>query len=251
MFPYLRLGPFLLQTPGLALLAGFWLGSSLTEKESARIGLKIEQVNGMIFSSLLAGIVGARLGYALQYFSIYAANPSSLFAINTNTLNPIAGMFIAIVFGFVYARRKQLPLRPTLDALAPGLAVFMVAFGIAHILSGDAFGEPAKNLPWSIYLWNEYRHPSQVYETLAALIIFGLTQAFRWGQPGSGINFLTMIALSSFARIFLEAFRGESLIWSGGFRAEQVISLIILAIALWMIRYWSQTQSVSMPVESM
>ncbi len=246
MFPYLRLGPFLLQTPGLALLVGLWLGTSLTEKESARIGLNKEQVNGMIFSSLLAGIVGARMGYALQYFSVYAANPFSLFAINTNTLNPIAGMFIAIVIGFVYARRKHLPLRSTMDALAPGLAVFMVAFGIAHILSGDAFGEPAKNLPWSIYLWNEYRHPSQVYETLAALIIFGLTQVFRWGPPDSGINFLSVIALSSFARIFLEAFRGDSLIWPGGFRAAQVISLIVLTTALWVIRAWSQTQVPSM-----
>lgn len=242
MFPYLRLGPFLLQTPGLALLVGLWLGTQLAEKESTRIGLNPEQVNGLIFTSLIAGIVGARLGYALQYFSVYTASPISLFALTANTLNPFAGMFIAIVVGFVYAGRKHLPLRPTLDALAPGLTVFLVALGIAHLLSGDAFGKPANNLPWSIYLWNEYRHPSQAYETLTALIIFGMTQTYRW-LPGSGVTFLRVIALSAFARIFLEAFRGDSLIWPGGFRAAQVISLIVLAIALWMVRSWSQPQT--------
>lgn len=249
MFPYLRLGPFLLQTPGLALLAGLWLGTQLTEKESTRTGINPDHVNGIIFSGLLAGIVGARLGYALQYFSVYAASPISLFALTANTLNPFAGMFIAVVVGFVYARRKNLPLRPTLDALAPGLAVFLVALGIAHILSGDAFGEPANNLPWSIYLWNDYRHPSQAYETLAALVIFGLTLAYRWGPPGSGLTFLTVIALSLLARIFLETFRGDSLIWRGGFRAAQVISLIVLAITLWTIKSWSQLPAPSIAVQ--
>ena len=249
MFPYLRLGPFLLQTPGLALLAGFWLGTRLTEKESNRIGLNPDHVNGIIFSGLLAGIVGARLGYALQYFSVYAANPISLFALTANTLNPFAGMFIAIIVGFVYAGHKHLPLRPTLDALAPGLAVFLIALGIAHILSGDAFGEPANNLPWSIYLWNEYRHPSQAYETLAALIILALTQSFLWVQPSSGVNFLTVIALSSMARIFLESFRGDSIIWLGGLRAAQIIGLIVLTITLWLIGLWSQPQTRSTAVQ--
>lgn len=249
MFPYLRLGPFLLQTPGLALLAGLWLGSWLTEKESTRIGLNPEHVNGIIFSGLLAGIVGARLGYALQYFSVYTANPISLFALNTNTLNPYTGMIIAIVTGFIYAQRKQLPMRPALDALAPGLAFFLVALGTAHILSGDAFGEPASKLPWSIFLWNDYRHPSQAYETLAALVIFGLTLTYRWGPPGSGLTFLTVIALSSLARIFLETFRGDSLIWPGGFRAAQVISLMVLTITLWTIKSWSQLPAPSMAVQ--
>lgn len=34
MFPYLRLGPFLLQMPLLMLFIGFWIGSTFTEREA-------------------------------------------------------------------------------------------------------------------------------------------------------------------------------------------------------------------------
>lgn len=248
MFPYLRLGPFLLQTPLLALFTGFWLGSWLAEKESRRLQLRPEHVSETIFNGLIAGIIGARLAYALQYLNVYMASPLSLFAFNLNTFNPLAGLLIGIAASVFFAWRRQLPLRPTLDALAPGLAVFMVAFGVAHILSGDAFGMPA-NLPWSIYLWSEYRHPSQFYETLAALLIFGVARMYQSGPPGSGVNFLAVVALSAAARIFLEAFRGDSLIEAGGFRAAQVVGVVVLAIALWMIGNWSRPSTSATPAQ--
>ena len=239
MLPYLRLGPFLLQTPALALLIGFWLGSWLAEKEAVRLRLNQKHISEIVFNGFIAGIVGARLAYASQYLNVYAANPLSLFAPTLNTLDATAGALIGITASVIFAQRKQLPLRPTLDALAPGLAIFMVALGTTHILSGDAFGAPA-NLPWSIFLWSDYRHPSQIYETLVALIIFGLARIAHLGQPGSGVNFLIVVALSAGASIFLEAFRGDSLIVAGGFRTVQVVGLIILAAALWMIGAWSQ-----------
>lgn len=248
MLPYLRLGPFLLQTPAMTLLIGFWLGSWLAEKESVRLQLNPKHIGEIIFNGFVAGIVGARLAYALQYLSVYAANPLSLFAISLNTLDATAGIVIGIVVSIIFAQRKPLPLRPTLDALAPGLAIFMVALGVSHIFSGDAFGAKV-NLPWSIYLWSEYRHPSQIYETLAALIIFGLTRIVCPGQLGAGINFLMVVALSAGASIFLEAFRGDSLIVVGGFRIVQVVGLIILAVALWIIGVWSQSSPSTTPEE--
>lgn len=238
MYPYLRLGPFLLQLPLLALLLGVWIGSALTEKEAARLKLPAA-VNNLIFVGLMAGIVGARLAYTARYLPVYLENPLSLFALNANTLAGLDGLLIGAVSAAIYGRRKKLPLQPTLDALAPGLAAFMVALGLAHFLSGDAFGAPAE-LPWSIYLWGEYRHPSQAYEVLAALVVFLVAYKKPLGQAGNGINFLLVIALSSAARVFLEAFRGDSLIWSGSFRAAQVVGLIVLATALYAMHIWAR-----------
>lgn len=239
MFPYLRLGPFLLQTPGLALLAGVWLGLSLSEKEAAKLNLKPDRVYNLVFFGLLSGLVGARLAYAVRFLNAYLDSPLSLFSINPNTLSPGDGLVIGLVVAGVYGWRKGLPLRPTLDALAPGLAAFMVALGVAHLLSGDAFGTRT-DLPWKIYLWNDYRHPTQVYEILLASGIFALVRFRPLGTPGQGVNFLTVVALSAAARVFLEAFRGDSLVWSGGFRAAQIVGLVILAAALFMIEAWAQ-----------
>jgi phosphatidylglycerol:prolipoprotein diacylglycerol transferase len=241
MFPYLRLGPFLLQLPPLALLIGVWIGSFLVEKEAVRLKMAAGTINNLIFLGLTAGVIGARLAYAAHYLNVYLANPLSLFALNWNTLSVTEGLFIGFTVAAFYSWRKKLPLRPTLDALALGLAAFMLFLGMAHFLSGDAFGKPA-NLPWSIYLWNDYRHPSQIYEILAALVILFTTYKRPLGQGGNGVNFLLFISLSAAARVFLEAFRGDSLIWTGGFRATQVIGLLILACALYMMGRWGQSK---------
>jgi prolipoprotein diacylglyceryltransferase len=239
MFPYLRLGPFLLQTPGLALIIGVWSGSYLTEREAKRLKIHAPTVYNLIFFGLVAGIIGARLAYAARFLSVYLDEPLSLFALNPNTLSTIDGLIIGLVVVVIYGRRKGLPLRPTLDALAPGLAVFLVSLGVAHILSGDAFGVPTDVL-WSVYLWDESRHPTQIYETLFALGVLALVLKRPLGRPGMGLNFLLVIALSAASRLFLEAFRGDSLIWTGGFRAVQVVSLIVLLVCLWLIRVWAK-----------
>lgn len=235
MLPFVRLGPFLLQLSGLALLAGVWAGSSLAEKEARRVDLDPASVYNLIFYGLISGVLGARLAYALRYATAYLANPLGLLALTPATLSPGAGLLIGLGVAALLARRWRLALRPTLDALAPGLAAFMVALALAHLLSGDAFGAPAR-LPWSIYLWDEYRHPTQFYEMAAALAVLVVVLRRPFGRPGGGHNFVLAVALSSAARVFLEAFRGDSVLWAGGFRAAQVVGLLVLAACVVWLR---------------
>lgn len=237
MLPYLRLGPFLLPMAAFTLLGGLWVGSSLAEKEAARLKLNSADVYNLIYYGLIAGLIGARLAYALRYPSAYLANPLDLVSLLPATLDVNAGLALGLLTMVLFGRYKRLPLRPTLDALAPGLAAFMVAFGLSHLFSGDAFGAPAQ-LPWSVYLWDEYRHPSQVYETLAALVIFGLAWRWRADVASNGLNFVHVVSLSAAAYIFLEAFRDDSVLWINGFRAVQVVGIIVLGGCWWWMRRW-------------
>jgi len=242
MFPFLRIGPLLIQIPGLALLAGVWAGMTLIEKEALHLKLNTTTTLNSIFYGLFGGLIGARLIYAVQHLNTYLANPLSLFSLSTSTLNPLAGLIIGVVITYLFGRRQKLPLRPTLNALAPGLAVMMIAIGVANIFSGNSYGSPT-HLSWAIYLWGEYRHPTQVYETVAALIVFVIWKMIPTESQSSGFSFLQVVALSAGARIFLEAFRGDSLIWPGGFRAAQVIALMILTVAIYLARQWEKEGS--------
>ncbi len=237
MLTYFRLGPFLIQVPGIALLIGIWFGLFLTEREAERLHLKPNLINNMVIIGLVSGIVGARLTYVVRYLSAYIETPLSLFAINLNTLSLSEGFLIGLGVAFFYGNRKKLPLRPTLDALTPGLALLLISIGLAHFLSGDAFGAPTI-LPWSIYLWNDYRHPSQIYEIVAASVIFFIVWRRPLGRPGQGINFLLVVLLSTSARVFLDAFRGDSLIWGDGYRAPQVLGVLVLLGSVWLMRVW-------------
>ncbi len=244
MFPILQLGPLAIQVPGLALLIGVWVGLALAEKEATRLKLNPDAVYSLAFTGLVAGVIGARLAYAARYLSIYAAEPLSLFSLNPATLAPTEGMLIGLIAAFVYGQRNKLPLRPTLDALAPALAIMGIAVAAAHFASGDAFGASAR-LPWSIYLWDDYRHPSQVYELIGAVGVLGLWWAMKQRRLPPGINFWAVIALSASARIFLEAFRGDSLITVGNLRAAQAWGLIVLTICLLVMKAWNQKAAAS------
>lgn len=242
MLPFLRIGPFLIQTSGLALLAGLWVATTLIEKEALHLRLNATAILNMIFYGLIGGLIGARLIYTVQHLNVYLTSPFSIFSLNTSTLNPAGGLMSGVVIASLFGRRQKLPLRPTLDALAPGLAVMMIAIGVANFLNGNAYGSPS-HLPWAIRLWGEYRHPTQIYETVAALIVFIIwrTSSIEWRRLG--ISFLQVVALSAGARIFLEAFHGDSMIWLDSFRAAQVIGLIVISMAIYLANQWGEAET--------
>lgn len=211
MLPTISIGPLLLQMPGLALLAGGWVSLNLIERQAKELSLDVESILALVFYSLMVVILGSRLAYAVQFPAVYWENPLSLFALSTTTLAPLEGFVIGLVVAFIFGQRKGLTIRPTLDALAPGLAAFMVAWGVSHILSGDAFGVAA-DVPWAIYLWGGNRHPVQVYGTLLAPGIFILVWKYPLEKAAAGVNFLYFLSLSALSRLFLIMFRGDSLI---------------------------------------
>ena len=86
-------------------------------------------------------------------------------------------------------------------------------------------------MPWGIDLWNATRHPTQIYELIAALVIFGLLWFRKTDRlPGSG--FFLFAALTAGARLFLEAFRGDSILIFNGLRLAQIMAWIVLAVSL-------------------
>jgi len=240
MFPVIQIGPLALYAPALMLLAGAWAGAWLAEKEAARIGLPAERVSTLVLVGLIGGLIGARLGDVARSPSAYLADPLALLSPSPATLDPLTGLLVGAAAALAYLWRRGLPLRPTLDALAPGLAALLVGVGLAHLASGDAFGAPA-TLPWSIYLWDEYRHPSQVYEIAAALGVLAAWWSVRTRRPFDGFSFLLVAALAAAARVFLEAFRGDSYLLPGGLRAAQVVGLLVLALCLVGSERWGRS----------
>ena len=239
MFPVVQIGSLAIPTPGLALLVGVWLALWLAEKEARHLGLNPDAIYSLAFTGLVAGLVGARLAYVARYWSAFASDPLGIISLNTASLAPAEGALIGLTAAYLYGVRRRLPLRLTLDALAPGLAAMAIALAVAHLASGDAFGAPTE-WPWHVYLWGEYRHPSQIYELIAAIGILSFGWRVRTRAAFPGFSFLLIVALSAAVRIFLEAFRGDSLLLAGGWRVAQLWGLVVLAACLGIWRYWGQ-----------
>ena len=214
----------------ILLLAAFWIGLTLAEKRSERYRISKEALNNIVFYSLFGYILGGRLLYALSNLSVFMQSPLSLFSLNLDLFDPLAGLAVAFLVGLVYGSRQKLPFWSALDALTPLCATLAIGLALSHLAAGTAFGSPT-NLPWGIELWNATRHPAQIYELIASLLIFSWIW-FRKADSPSGISFLTFAALTAAARLFLEAFRGDSTLTVGGLRFAQVIAWLVLAAAL-------------------
>jgi phosphatidylglycerol---prolipoprotein diacylglyceryl transferase len=233
MLPVVNIGPLALQTPGLVILIGLWLGLSLAEKFSARRGVPPNLLYNLVFVMMTAGIIGARLAYLIRFPGAFASSPWSLISLNLGLLDPMGGLAVGAICGAMYAQRKQMALWQTLDALTPLLAVMAIALGISHLASGAAFGATTQ-VPWGIELWGAKRHPSQVYEIMATSAILISLWPGRWRrQEPAGRYFLLYLALSALAMLILEAFRGDSLLLPGGWRTAQVVAWLLLAASLW------------------
>lgn len=231
MFPILQIGPLALRLPGIFLLAGVWLGTSLIDREAPRHKVSGAALNSLVFYGLIAGIVGARVAYALRYLPVYAKDPLGLLSINPSTLAPTEGILMGLAVVFVLGQRRRLPLWSTLDALTPSMAAFAVFLGVSHLSSGDAFGAPT-SVPWAIELWGAQRHPTQVYEILLATLAFGIVWRLRRTQAFPGFVFLAWLAIAAGSRLLVEPFRGDSVTIFGALRGAQLASLAVLAAVL-------------------
>jgi phosphatidylglycerol:prolipoprotein diacylglycerol transferase len=231
MLPILQIGPLALQLPGLLIILGIWLGSLMAERSASRGQFPESKISNMIFYTLIAGIIGARLGYVLRFLDLYLQSPLGILALNPNTLSPLEGGVAAVMVALIYVQRLSLPFWRTLDALTPGIAIFMIFIGLAHLASGDAFGAES-DIPWAIELWGARRHPTQVYELLGALLIFYIIRHLEQRARFDGFLFLSFIGMTSTLRFVVEAFRGDSWIMIGSLRSAQVISLLLLITVL-------------------
>ena len=242
MLPILQVGPLAIQMPGLILLAGVWIAVSLTDRETPRYSLKPSTLSNMILIGLVVGILSARLWYAIRFFDIYLDTPLSIFSLNRTTLASLEGVLTGLAVAAFYGYRKGLPLWPTFDVLTPGLAAFGLAVGFSHLARGDAFGMET-SLPWAIELWGAQRHPTQIYEVLAAGFIFWLIWEIRRKTQVAGFLFLIFVALTALSRLVIEAFRGDSIIAYGSIRNAQLGSLVVLAVALIGMHLLSRAQA--------
>jgi phosphatidylglycerol:prolipoprotein diacylglycerol transferase len=232
MLPVLNIGPLALQIPGLIIIIGIWLGLSLAERFSKSV--KPNVLYNLVLISLLSGVVGARLGYVFEFPAAFFDNPLNIASLNIDLLNVYTGLGVGLIVAIIYGQKKQLRFWNTLDALTPLFVIFLIAYSAANLVSGNAFGSPTE-LPWGIDLWGANRHPTQVYDIILSSVILLVIVALLIKKQyyPDGMIFLVFLACTASARIFTEAFRGDSTLIFNGIRSAQFIAWLILVISLW------------------
>jgi phosphatidylglycerol:prolipoprotein diacylglycerol transferase len=239
MYPVIRIGPAAIQSSILALIVALWVAATLAEREwKRRVAVPAgESASGEAAWNVIAlvvavTLVAGRLVYVGQNPSAYVAGPLQILSPTPSTLSLGVGAAIGILVGLAYVQRRRLPLLPLLDALAPGVLAATAIIALGQFLSGDAYGSPT-DVPWAVFLWGQWRHPVQLYDLLAALS--GLVVVERIHAPRAGWVALVALAWYSGARVLIDGFRGDATVIAGGYRSTQVIALVVLLAALWLM----------------
>jgi phosphatidylglycerol---prolipoprotein diacylglyceryl transferase len=234
MLPVLQIGPFALQTYLLALLLAGWAGLAVSARAARRLGVEGDHVYNAGLGALLGSIVAGRIGHVVAFWPAYRTQPLEILGLNPNAFllwPAVLGGLIVIAW---YLYRHGLAWRTMLDASAPGVMAGIAIASLGALLAGRAAGAPT-DLPWAISLWGVSRHPSQLYEALAALAVCGLVLWVLKRQVEPGRAAWVAILGYGLSRWLLEPFRAESVTVLGGLRAAQLLGLAAALIAAWVL----------------
>ena len=222
----------------IACLAGLWLA----RKEAERNGVNKEKIDDFFLFAIIGAVIGARLYYiAFADLSQFWRNPLSIFAVWEGGLAIHGAVLGGLLVAVLYARRHRIPFAKFADTLAPPLILGQAIGRIGCFFNGDAHGYPT-NLPWGLVYAPESPagqmfpgqalHPTQLYEMIFNLIIFGILWKTRKAIKTPGNLFILYVMLYSAARIFVEHFRADKLIYFGNISAAQSIGIIGIVLGL-------------------
>ena len=235
MMPTLLIGPLAIPTSPLFFVLGFWAAMWLAAKRAGRLELDGDHVYNAGLYGFIAGLIGARLWFVLSHWENYAADITQAFSLSRSALSLPEGAIVAGVAVLIYLQRNKVPLGTFFDAVAPGLALFTVIVHIGAFLAGEALGAPA-TVPWAVEIFQTARHPVQLYQAAAALIILALLLFIHY-RPWPGFHFWLFVVLYGSSRLLLEIFRARPALIGDGYLAAQILALVVVIVGLAVMAY--------------
>jgi len=250
MYPVLfKFGSLSIYAYGLFVGMGFLLGLYLAKKEAVRVGLDPNRIVDLCFYVLIAAIIGSRLFYGFTRPEIFMHDPVEIFRIWNGGLVFYGGFIAALVTAVAYLKHHALPLWKTADILAPALAAGHFMGRIGCFFAGCCYGRSC-DLPWAVTFTRADSlapqgiplHPTQLYESLSNLALFGILWAFRKHTRFEGQLFWIYVLLYGVVRSVIERFRGDfrGELFFGVLSPSQFVGIAAALVAVFMLIHLSR-----------
>ena len=199
-----------------------------------------------------SGVIFSRLLHVVDWWDYYVQNPGQI--IGASGLTAYGAILGAALGVWVYSRFSKFNFGYFADAVAPGIILAQAIGRVGCTINGCCYGV-ACSLPWGITYTNPgslaplgvTTHPTTVYEIIALLIIFGVVLMLKGRFKPDGSLFLIYLGLYSLWRISSDFLR-EGTPFLFGLHQAQVISIIVLAVAVSLLAYrtrWAPREDTS------
>jgi prolipoprotein diacylglyceryl transferase len=206
-----RIGSFAIRWYGLLFSSSFLFGYIIMSRMFKNEGLKSEVLDRLTIYMAIGTVVGARLGHCLFYEpSYYLKHPLEILMVWHGGLashGAAIGILLAL-WAFVAKEKKGYAWVLDRIAVVVALSGFLIRMG--NLMNSEIYGTET-TLPWGfVFLRNHEvapKHPTQIYEALAYLLIFFLLYRMYWRKKGDvyqGLLISIFLILVFTARFFIE-----------------------------------------------
>lgn len=245
MHPVLvEFGFFKVFTYGLLVASGFFVGILLAAHQGKKEGFDPQTILDLCFYILLSAVLGARILYVIVEYKYFLDSPLDIFKVWKGGLVYYGGLILAGVFTWFFLKKKQMPVWKVADILAPSLALGQSVGRWGCFFAGCCYGVKT-DLPWGITFadplslapLNIPLHPTQIYLSLNALLIFGILVWLRKRKTFDGQLIWTYGILYSIGRFIIEYFRGDDrgYVLENILSTSQFIGIFTLALSVFML----------------
>lgn len=216
------LGPISVRYYGLFFAIGFMLSYNLMEKMFKWEKIPLPWLEKLFIYVVVATVLGARLGHVFFYgWDYYSQHLGEILMVWKGGLASHGGAIGIVIAIMIYSKKvsKKSPLWALDRVVVPtAMTAFFIRMG--NLMNSEIYGH-ATDLPWgfrfvdNFYEWlngaepilTQPSHPTQIYEALTYLALFGLLLWMYWktdAKDRTGLIFGVFLIGTFLSRFFIE-----------------------------------------------
>lgn len=244
----LEIGPLQIYWYSIFIFTGILVGSLVIFKEATRRKISEDFMINLICNSIIIGFIGARLYYVLFNIPYYIKNPLEIFMVWNGGLAIHGGIFAALIFICVYAKKHKVNTLQLLDVLVVGLIIGQSIGRWGNFFNSEAYGAItteatliSQGIPQFIingmYILGQYRQPTFLYESIwclmgfLALLIIRKDKYLKRGQLTG-----TYLIFYGVERFIIEGMRADSLML-GPIKIARLVSIAFVIAGIILFVY--------------
>lgn len=245
------LGPITIYWYGIIIAAGLFIGLYLATREAEKVGMKKDIPTDLLIFAAPIAIIFARIYYVIFEWERYRGEPLwKLIAVWEGGIAIHGALIGAVLTAIVFARVKQISFWQLADIAAPSIIIGQAIGRWGNFMNQEAHGGPVSEAFYENFM--QYLpnfivnqmcidgilyHPTFLYESVWNVLVFIVLIVLRKYNPIRGEVFLSYVALYSVGRFFIEGLRTDSLMLLGIIRQAQLISVVLILVAIFLIIY--------------
>ena len=233
---------------GVMAALGFLAGTLVLYTQRNHAKLTADQVSDLALFAMLAGVIGARIFYVIQFWSAqFQDNLLEIFRIDHGGLVFYGGFICAILVLLAYCLKKKISVPAVLDIFAPAIALGHAFGRIGCFLNGCCYGK-ACDLPWAVVFPQSSEpgkrypeiplHPVQLYEAVGNLLLFAIMLLLLRKLKTNGQTAAIYMVFYGISRFCYEFFRGDHSDHFWGLTPAQTIGLFLIPAGFGLFYYF-------------